>query len=74
MAKHTFSPYQDSAHVLCGMSLGLIRNILFPNAPRQYLGTTMAKIKIHIFCISILNINILIPDSVLESFCPTVLA
>lgn len=59
---------------LCGTSLGLIRNTLFPHAPRQYLGTTMGKISINTFCISILNIHILIPYSVLASFCAIVLA
>lgn len=58
----------------CGTSLGLIRNTLVPNAPRQYLGTTMGKINIHIFCISILNIHILKAYSVLASFCAIVLA
>lgn len=58
----------------CSTSLELIRKTLFPNAPRQYLGTTMGKINIHIFSISILNIQILIPYSVLASFCIIVLA
>lgn len=53
----------------CATSLGLIKITTFLNVPRQYLGTTMGKINIHIFFISILNIHILTPYSVLASFC-----